>query len=353
MVVSDSQKANPEGETTTMGIADTTDQGPTAIGTVTERGGGSRGSFRDLWSNPYLLAFALVWLAASAYILFFADLSVLHHGTQEPVGYFTGELVTIVVVGVMLFLARGTRPVDHTSDLGIARPGVEALALLAYMLVMMGIGSLLGVRTHIAFVALDESTRFIWDQQTPGSVLMWVGYNFVVYAVVPFLVFSRVRGYSRASMLLRFPRPRVWVPFAVIVGLVGFLPVVNPDYWTAPLSAHLLTLGLMTVGTILPVMIMTQSLIAPRLAVVFRSWVTGAVMAGLVYALFNVNEFFLQWGSPSETLLSLAWVVQVAFWGVVKGLVTLRTGSAWLHIFVTHTIHLAEAPAVARVFSLK
>jgi hypothetical protein len=30
------------------------------------------------------------------------------------------------------------------------------------MLVMMGIGSFLGIRTHIAFVALDEGTRFIW-----------------------------------------------------------------------------------------------------------------------------------------------------------------------------------------------
>lgn len=330
--------------------ADITDRSPA----VTGRGeGGKHRPFRDLWTNPYLLAFALVWLVASAYILFFADLSVLHHGTQEPVGYFAGEFAIIVVVGVMLLLARGTRPVDHTSDLGIARPGVEALALVAYMLVMMGIGSLLGVRTHIAFVALDEGTRFIWGQQTPGSVLLWVGYNFIVYAVVPFLVFFRLRGYSLASMLLRVPKPRVWVPFAVIAGLLGFLPVVSPDYWTTPLSAHLLTLGLMTVGTIIPVMILTQSLIAPRLAMVSRSWVTGAVLAGLVYALFNANEFFLQWGSPSETLLSLAWVVQVAFWGVVKGLVTLSTGSAWLHIFVTHTIHLAEAPAVARVFGLK
>lgn len=209
------------------------------------------------------------------------------------------------------------------------------------------------MRTHIAFVALDEGTRFIWGQQTPGSVVLWVGYNFVVYAVVPFLVFSRLRGYSLASMLLRFPRPRVWVPFAVVVGLLGFLPVVSPDYWATPISAHLLTLGLMTIGTFIPVMILTQSLIAPRLAVVFRSWVTGAVLAGLVYALFNANEFFLEWGSSSEILLSLAWVVQVAFWGVVKGLVTLSTGSAWLHIFVTHTIHLAEAPAVARVFGLR
>jgi hypothetical protein len=336
-----------------MTSTDDTDQGPAAADAFTERGEGRHRLFRDLWSNPCLLAFALVWLAASAYILFFADLSVLHHGNQEPAGYFAGEFATLLVVGVMLFLARGTRPVDHTSDLGIARPGLETLALVAYMLVMMGVGSILGVRTHIAFVALDEGTRSIWGQQTPGSVLLWVGYNFVAYAVLPFLVFSRLRGYSLASMLLRFPRPRVWVPFAVVVGLLGFLPVVSPDYWTTPISAHLLTLGLMTVGTIMPVMILTQSLIAPRLAIISRSWVTGAVLAGLVYALFNANEFFLQWGSASEIILSLAWVVQVAFWGVVKGLVTLCTGSAWLHIFVTHTIHLAEAPAVARVFGLR
>jgi hypothetical protein len=45
--------------------------------------------------------------------------------------------------------------------------------------------------------------------------------------------------------------------------------------------------------------------------------------------------------------------MQVAFWGLVKAITTLRTGNAWMHIATTHTIHLAEAPAVAQTFSIR
>jgi hypothetical protein len=169
---------------------------------------------------------------------------------------------------------------------------------------------------------------------------------------VPYLVFRYVLGYDAASMLLRFERPRVWVPFFVVVGALSYLPVVTPEYWTTSPVAHLLTLVLFTLGSFLPIMITTQSLAAPRIAVLTRSWVGGAVLSGLVYAALNVTEAFLEWDTTAQVLLSLAWFLQVWFWGVVKGVTTLRTGNAWLHIATTHTIHLAEAPAVATTFRL-
>jgi hypothetical protein len=39
--------------------------------------------------------------------------------------------------------------------------------------------------------------------------------------------------------------------------------------------------------------------------------------------------------------------------GLLKAITTLRTGNAWLHIAITHTIHLAEAPAVATTFTAR
>ncbi len=42
--------------------------------------------------NLPLLAVAAVWLVASAYLLFFADLSGLRYGNQEPVTYLLGQL---------------------------------------------------------------------------------------------------------------------------------------------------------------------------------------------------------------------------------------------------------------------
>ncbi len=44
--------------------------------------------------------------------------------------------------------------------------------------------------------------------------------------------------------------------------------------------------------------------------------------------------------------------MQFSFYGVLKALTTLRTRSAWIHIFNTHMPHLAEAPALAEVFGL-
>lgn len=100
-------------------------------------------------------------------------------------------------------------------------------------------------------------------------------------------------------------------------------------------------------------MIVTQSLLTPRLAQLASSWVTGAVLSAPVYAALNITETILAFGTTAQVLLSLAWFMQVAFWGLVKSVTTLRTDNAWMHIATTHTIHLAEAPAVASTFSLR
>ena len=82
-----------------------------------------------------------------------------------------------------------------------------------------------------------------------------------------------------------------------------------------------------------------------------KSWVSGAVLAGLVYGVYHSGEFYFAWRSPAEAAVSLAWMLQFAYFGVLKAITTLRTGSAWIHIFNTHMPHLAEAPEVMRVLS--
>lgn len=171
--------------------------------------------------------------------------------------------------------------------------------------------------------------------------------------MLPFLFFRYRLGYDAASMLLRFPRPTVWGPYFVIIGILGFVFVVTPEFTQVPLSGHAATFALFTLGSFIPIMITTQSLLTPRLAVLTRSWVTGAVLSALAYAALNITEAFLAWGSAEEVRLSLAWFMMVAYWGLVKAVTTLRTGNAWLHIATTHTIHLAEAPAVATTFNLR
>ncbi len=314
-----------------------------------------RPAFRLNWP---LLAAATVWLTASAYLLFFADLSGLRYGNQEPVTYLLGQLGVLPFIALIVFMARrtGLKPIDHTSDLGLTRTRatLETVWLLAYMFVTMGFGMAFNLHTHIHFGAFADGTQSILGQEAVGSSLLWMGYNALVYAVLPLAFFIGVRGYSARELLLGFPKPRVFFPFAVVAGFVGFVPFITPEFWGVPVSGYLLTLVLYSLGTLLPVAIFTQALLAPRLAVLARSWVTGAVLAGIVYMLFNLNEYFTEWGSAQDVGLSLTWLLAGdLFWGTIKAVSTLALGNAWMHIFTTHTFHLADAPLVARVFGVR
>ena len=300
---------------------------------------------------------ATVWLAASCY-LFFTDLSGLRYGNQEPVIYFVGQLSVLPFIALMIFLARraGLKPIDHTSALGLnrTRAALETVWLLAYMFATIGVGIALNIHNHIHFGAFADGTQSILGSEPRVSSLLWAGYNSVVYAFLPLVFFMGVRGYSAKALLLGFPRPRVFVPFAIIAGTVGLLPFVTADYWTTPLTGHLLTLFIYSLGTLIPVAIFTQALLAPRLAVLTRSWLTGAVLAGVVYMLFNLNEYFVEWGSAADIGLSLTQLLAGdLFWGTIKAVSTLALGNAWMHIFTTHTLHLADAPLVARVFGVR
>src|SRR5690606_1020680 len=98
-----------------------------------------------------------------------------------------------------------------------------------------------GISTHLAFVGLSPGAQAIWDEQTVTSTLVWCAYNAVLLGAVPYVVFRHVLGYDAASLLLRFQRARVWVPYFVVIGLVSYLPVVTPAYWTTSAAGHLAT----------------------------------------------------------------------------------------------------------------
>ncbi len=306
---------------------------------------------RDLIGNRWLLLFLAAWAAATAYI-FLTDRSVLPLSDQEPIGYFSGVIGGITGLAALFLLARGRAPLDHRNAPRFRDPGKEAAGLLAWMAAVLAVGSIFDIRTHIAFVGLAPGAQAVWDEQTSASVLAWAIFNFVSLAVLPYWFFRHRLGYGPDRMLLRFERPRVWVPYFILVGLPPIFFVATPEYYTTSVTGHGLTLVLFTLGSFLPIMITTQSLLTPRLSVIARSWVTGSVLSALAYGALNITEAFLAWASPAQVTLSAAWFMQVAFWGLVKAVTTLRTGNAWLHIATTHTIHLAEAPAVATTFHL-
>lgn len=289
--------------------------------------------------------FFLVW-CASWVVLFRSDAL---GGAPERIRFLGGEIVTAVVVGAGLLLARRIRPVDAAS-LPIRQPSLELAIALGYLVAMLAGARALGLRTHIAAVGLNHATEHVWHQQTPRSVILWAAYFFVAGVVVPLIVL-RWRGYDSATNLLKFPRGGRWIVYCLIAGAISIGGFVSPRYLSLPIEAHALAIVIFSLGTFLPVMVLIQAVIVPRLALVTRSTLTAAILGGLVYGVYHSGEFFMDW-TRDTWLLSAAWLMQFAFFGVLKALTTLHTRSAWIHIFSTHLPHLAEAPALADVFGM-
>ena len=312
---------------------------------------------REGGREPRWLGNPAAWAFLALFSLSWAVLA-LDRGQSLPrapglTSFVVADLFALLVTGVLLFLARGRQPVDHRSGLSIRTSRAQVVGLLLYMAAVLLVGRLFGVGAHIASAGYSHGAATVWETQTPGFVLRWVLFNFVAGVLLPLLYFLLWRREPLEALLLRFPSGKKWVIFCLAAGFFGVLGADPATTFRQPLTAHLLTLLIMSLGTFLPVMILFESLLAPRLAILGRSAVTGAVLSGVAYGLYHPFEFFLDWSSGPKAIVSLAWLVQLMFFGVVKGIATLWTGSAWVHIFTTHTIHLSEAAGVAHVFRLK
>lgn len=263
-----------------------------------------RSPVREVLANRWLQVFAIIWAAAVAYILL-SDRSVLPQSDQEPLAYFSGIAGAAASLALLFRLARGTTPIGVGHGPTFRNARMETAGLLAWMALVVAVGSLFDIRTHIAFVGLSEGAQSIWDGEDARSTLLWAAYNFLALAVLPFLFFRYHLGYNAASMLLRFPRPAVWGPYFLVIGVLGFVFAITPAFTQIPWTAQLATLLLFTVGSFLPIMIVTQSLLTPRLATLAGSWVTGAVVSAVAYGALNITEAILVWGSPQQITRSI------------------------------------------------
>lgn len=305
--------------------------------------------------NPYFAAILIVWALATLFVATGADLSRLPHASQTPLTNTLAQLAVLFFMGVLFVSGRrlGLAPIDHTSPLGITRKDalLETTWLVTYMFITVVIGSVLNIHTHIDLDTTRPEVAQILGREPAVSLVIWAIYSMIVYVVLPLGYFLGIKRYPVTSLLLGFPKARFLVPFAIVTGIAGLAPFITPDYFTTPFLAHVLTFVLYMGGTLIPVTIFTQSLLAPRFALLTRSWLSGSVLAGVAYAAFNLNEYFLLWDSPDTIALSL---VSLAagdlMWGLIKGMSTLLSGSAWIHVFTTHTLHFADAPIVARLF---
>jgi hypothetical protein len=118
-----------------------------------------------------------------------------------------------------------------------------------------------------------------------------------------------------------------------------------------------LTLGLYGIGTVLPTMIFIYSILVPRYLVITRSIPTTVILGGLTYAAMHAPDAWLVLTSPGNAVLSLAFLIFVYFGpGMIKTVLTLRTGNAWVHVWAYHAFAphaLIDTPLVVRIFGIR
>jgi hypothetical protein len=221
------------------------------------------------------------------------------------------------------------------------------------------VGPALGYRPfsfHIAGAIFGSSV-------TPATteVWIWAFYNLVVFAVAPYLYF---RGrYSGTDLDLRSSNSLDdALLIFVVLAIESAFELSLFDQSIIRLNAHQILLGasltfaIFFIGTVLPTMVLIYSILLPRYLKLTGSTISTVLLGGVTYAAMHVVEGWSAFDSPRDTLLSLIFVhLTYVGPGMMKSVLTLRTGNAWVHAISYHAIAphvIVDAPLVVKVFGV-
>jgi hypothetical protein len=240
----------------------------------------------------------------------------------------------------------------------------ELVVLIGYgifvQLVGLFLGSTLGM--HPISLHLTGTLFGTYDTVPPTEVWVWVTFNFVTYALLPYLYF-RSRGYSNQDLSLRSSNPRADI--IVILGVMALEAVGELSTYknVFGLNASQLLIGIPLsflvnfFGTVLPIMIYLVSLIFPRLLRLTGSFTATTLLGGLAYALLHIFDSWAVYTSPSASVLSVIFVLlQYTVPGMIKVVLTVRTANAWVHALGYHAVapHVTvDTPLIVKIFGIR
>ena len=324
---------------------------------------------------------------------------IRHRGVQAA------AILWIVAYAVVLWLARGSLPFDRPAvarlpfAVQIAAPSVtmieifmlmaltffltrkriipdlaaraperrtalrETILLLGYAALGQAggwvLGPALGFRAfsfHIAGSVFGCSTP-----PAPAEVWVWSIYNFLVFAVAPYLYFRS--RYTNTELNLRSANRRndgLLIVIVLIIESAFELAAFDKNLFT--LSARQMLLGapltfaIFFIGTVLPTMVLIYAILLPRYVKLTGSPISAVLLGGLTYAAMHMVEGWSAFDSPRDTVLSLIFVLLQYFGpGMIKSVLTLRTGNAWVHAFSYHIVAphvIVDTPLMVKVFGI-
>ena len=286
-------------------------------------------------------------------------------GVQVGFVLFGSLALPFIYMGLTYFITRNRVIPDMASRAPDSALALKELAyLILYGLAVFALGQVIGrlviggegFGMHL-HGAIYGATRGVGTAEVIG----WAAYNFVGYAVIPYLVF-RIRGYSDEALSLKSSNLKNDVILVLVVlGIGGAIDLTASDIFslsgTQILVGLPLTLVIHLLGTSLPVMVFIYAILLPRYLKLSGSVTTTVILGGLTYAAPHIFESWTLYNSLTNSVLSLIFVfIQFFGPGMIKSYLTLRTGNAWVHVWAYHSLspHLTfDLSHIVRVFNIK
>lgn len=340
---------------------------PTTLGRAI--GDGLHGLLR---SRSVWVAVAL-WLAATVAIIVLGSAGLpFRFGPATPTG-LGYQLVshevqlafTLFLMGVIALVTWRRAVPDIAARAPVRRlAAIETGGMAAYALLAQvggwALGSALGL--HALSLHLPGSIYGLAGPIEPRELYVWSIYNFVAYAVIPYAYFRRL-GYSNERLSLRSSdRRRDALLIAVVLGLEATFEL-SANHQIFGLTASQLLLGVPAsfvihlLGTVLPIMIFIYAILLPRYLRLTGSAAATILLGGVTYAALHALDSWTVYDDTRNSVLSGLFLLFQYFGpGMVKSVLTLRTGNAWVHAIAYHAIapHVTlDTPNIVRILGIR
>lgn len=327
-----------------------------------------RGVPRSVWIGGalWLLATAAVFGLAGDRLPFDRPLVAGTSVTGEVINSWISLIVALGLIGVTYFLTR-RRPIPdimaRTPTLAQARLEVGSLMAYGVLGQLGGIGLGNAFSGHPISLNMHGSIYGASHPLTPSEAVLWAAYNFIVYAVIPYIWF-RQRGYSNEQLGLRSSNRRhdvLVIAVILTIETIIELTFLGGAFFALDgnqmLSGVPLSFALNLIGTGLPIMVFIYAILLPRILRLTGSVATTVILGGVAYASVHAFEGWAIYASIPNLVLSVIFLAfQYVGPGVVKSALTLRTGYAWVHLWAYHAFAphaILDAPTLVNIFRIR
>jgi hypothetical protein len=313
-----------------------------------------------LWLCGYAL---VLWLANGSLPFDRPAVATLPFALQVAAPSIT--LIEIFVLMGLVFLLTRRRLVPDMA----ARAPERRIALRETTLILIYaaigqiggwiVGPALGYRPFSFHIAGSVFGCTVTPQR--AEVAVWALYNFLVFAVAPYLYFRR--RYTNTELNLRSSNrsnDALLILVVLIVESLFELAVFDKNVFR--LSSHQmlvgapLTFAIYFIGTVLPTMVLIYAILLPRYLKLTGSAISTVLLGGFTYAAMHMVEGWSVFDSARDGALSLIFVLLQYFGpGMIKSVLTLRTGNAWVHALSYHAVAphvIVDTPLMVKIFGI-